>query len=368
MPRGFVNGLFISSFGFLGLFYPKSKSLHFFCSLLAVIAYSINPNSVLLTFVWSLFLFFENLKNRSFYLLVSLGGIFGFAFHFLLSHFYLQHPFYNLHKFELAFSFDTLFNSLSNLDIYFNYVTPIFWKTGFLVLLAFPVLGIILFKQQRIKAVIITLIPLIIILMLGINKVHDGTSSVFFSYSRMFLSIPLLLSLSLACVPAITQSKLFNLFFLLPPAFFIYQVTHLNAAVAESTAANYNQVVGVSGVKNILKNCDELKKTAAKYNVQLIVVSGHWNGDFYAYGCPACEGNFPNTLKPGYERRTWRLLEDEQKVYQTILIIDGNRDLAKEFDFVKKIPGNDNFYLIEANTKYTMELLLELGIEVRKFR
>lgn len=77
---------------------------------------------------------------------------------------------------------------------------------------------------------------------------------------------------------------------------------------------------------------------------------------------------FPKTLRPEYERRTWRLIEDENKIYSNILIIDMGRSFDKEFENIIKVDGEQGFYIIKDNKLATMVLFNKLNITVRKYR
>ena len=369
LSRGFVTGICISAIGCIATFYPRSKFSFLFCGLIAILAYTINSNSVLLSFPCLLFLFLENIKNKYFYLFSSIGIIVGLIIHFWINYFYLLHPYYNLHQMQLDFSPGTLIASLTELDIYFNNTIPIFWGTGFLVLPLFLIIAFLLYrKKEYTKAITVALIPITIILSLGIGKVHDGTDSIFFSYSRMYLSIPILLGFSLSFFTGITNSKLFYFYLLIPCTFFFYQINILNDKIAANISPSKNHVVSVIEVKKLADECNYLKTICTDNKIQLIVISDHWFYDFYDYGCPSCMDSFPNTLRPSYERRTWRLLEDERKIYPTILIIDTKRNFACEFNFVKKVDHTENFYIIENNKLHTMDLLNLIHIEYRKYK
>ena len=95
-------------------------------------------------------------------------------------------------------------------------------------------------------------------------------------------------------------------------------------------------------------------------------MANHEYSNFYNYGCVTCTDEFPSTLAPASERRTWRLLEDEKKKYRTVLVIDAEKNRASES--VKRLEIDPSFYLIENNNKYTIDLLNSLGIWVRDYK
>jgi hypothetical protein len=366
MPRGFVSGLFIAGFISIPVFF-KGRSYGFFLAgFISVLSFSINSNSVLFSIPCLLLMTVENPRNRKFYFLAGTGIIAGFCLHFMINYFYVAHPFYDLHKMELYFSFQLIIESLAHLDIFFNHVSPLFWHAGSLLLFIFILLALLLYKQKKFReTTIVLLIPLLILITLGINKTHDGTESVFFSNARMYLALPLLLALAVSFFDEI-KSRYFNFTLLIPAFSFIYQLNILEQAVHKNIDPSLNHIVSVAKVEDLQKECSDIQKLSERHHVQLIIVSSHWNYDSYTYGCPACAAKFPETLRPSYERRTWRLLEDEKKTYPVILIVDVNSQLP-HIDFIKETELT-GFYLIENNTLPTMELLKVLHINCRKYK
>jgi hypothetical protein len=369
MPRGFVNGIFFSSLACIALFYPKSKGWFFMSSFLAVFAFTVNSNSVLLSLPVLVCLFLYNVRNKYYYIFTSTGLLLGFFIHFLIAWFYLLHPDYIVHKYDMTYSIQKVLSSLGQLNMYFNQVTPFFWKAGFSVLIMFFIISAFLFWKKKFnEAVTVAFIPFLVVATLGISKVHDGTPSVFFSYSRMYLALPVLLGVSLSFFSDFIKSKLSYLFLLIPFSLFAYHVVNLDAAIKINTGPKINHMVGIATVQQILDDCNKLKTICRDHCVELVIVSHHWSYDFFNYGCPACTDSFPNTLRPENERRTWRLVAAKRSIFRTILIIDVQRDFATEFKSIKKLPSPDGFYLVEYNTMYTMDLLDSLRIPYREFK
>jgi hypothetical protein len=369
MPRGLVTGIFVSSFGLIALFYPQSRYWFLLAGLLGVLGYSVNANSVLVAIPYLLFLLLHNFRDKYFYFFAGTGVAIGFTIHLWINHFYALNPFYDFHKVELAYSFEMLFNAFSNLDLYFNLVAPVFWFAGSLTLILFLVMSIFLFKRKDYKgAILIASMLIIVILTLGITKVHDGTDSIFFSCSRMYLSLPLLVSAALFFFSPTLNPKILYPVIFLSLSYFTYHLVTLDTTIKKNIDPLKNHVVGVAEVQKIVKDCQYLKSMQKKHNAQLLLISFHKNQDFYNFGCAGCDDGFPNTLRPAYERRTWRLLEDEKKIYSTILIIDSERDLAAEFDFIEKADNSGYLFILKNNHEYTMDILRHLKMHCRAYK
>ena len=365
LSRGFVTGIFVASFGVISLFYEKKWSF-FLLGVTSVLGYSINANSVIISFPCLFYLFLLNKKNITFYIYCGIGLLLGAAIHLWINSFYVLHPFYNLHRFTLKYSFDLMINSFDYLDNFFNDVIPLFWNQGFIFLLFYLLIGIILIVKQNFQLGIFLLsIPILIILTLGISKVHDGTDSVFFSLSRMYLGLPILIGISLIFIKKL---KFNYLYFIIPFSFLIYKNITLENSIIENTSRNKNHLIGISKVSSVLKECTSLSNLCKQNNVDLVIVINDYNYAFINYGCTTCEKEFPKTLLPIYERRTWRLIEDEKIIYHTILLLDNVNKLDEQFNFVEKVKDKQDKYLIKNNQFRTIELLNKMGIETRTFK
>lgn len=366
IPRGFVTGIFISSFCTLPLFYLQKRQAFLMAGICSIVAYSVNANSVLISIPCILYVFLYNIKNIHFYIYSSIGLLVGIGIHLWINYFYIANPFYNLHKYDLDYSFKLLVSSLSNLDDFFNYVSPIFWNQGFIWLLLFIFFGLYFLKKKQLKfGSFLLIIPLLVVLTLGITKVHDGNDSIFFSLSRMYLSLPILIAISISLLK---NKKSMYLYFTLPLVAFTYNIQHLDTSINKNVSNNKNHVVSVAKVKSVINECENLNTLCILHKIDLVVIVNHYYYDFINYGCTVCSIDFPKTLRPSYERRTWRLLEDENFVYKNILFIDTKNQLDSTFDYVEQLEDHKDKFIIKNNTLKTIELLNKMNIDVRKYK
>ena len=368
IPRGFVAGIFVASIGCISLFYPKSKWGFFFLSITGVIGFSLNFNAVLLFLPCFIYLFLENIKNKIFYWYSLMGLALGFAIHFSVNYFYVLHPFNDVHKIVLHFSFKEMWLSLKKIDPFLNNMTPVFWKTGFLILIVFAIISILFFRKKEYnKAISVLSIPIFMILTLGINKVHDGTLSIFYSYARMYMAIPVLLAVSLSFYNTFT-SKWFYLYLVLPIVYLALQINFLNDAIEESLKPSNDDKVAVATVNKFTNDCNHLKDICKANKIDLVVIVYHANCDFYDYGCTAIMSDFPKTIRPSYERRTWRFIEDENKVYKNILIIDIGRNASSNPGVLEMLPNETGMFVLRNNTKRTIDVFNQLPVPYRQYK
>ena len=367
MPRGFVTGIAIAGLAGVGAFYIRSNWWYFTMFFLVILAYSVNSNSVVLSIPLLLIVFLENKYNRNFYLYSFLGLLLGASLHASVQYFYKVHPFYNLHPLWMDYSLKALLKSLEHMDYFLNYNMPIMWSSGSLILLVFLLIAYVFWKQgNRNKSYAFMSVPFLILFTLGFEKVHQGTHSIFFHYSRMFLAIPILLSLGLSFIHIKNKLVLVIGVLSMSGYFFISHIPALEVAIESNEAYDkLNPVVSLK-TSRLENDCSNLNTICKRHKIELVVFSQHFFEEPYAYGCGCINSEFPKTLRPVYERRTWRMLEDDTTIYKTLLLFDLNRDFSKEFLGIKNI--EKNLYLIESNTLTTFNLLDSLKIPYRKFK
>ncbi len=369
IPRGFITGIALVSLIFpLTKFKPIDKFSgrdFMLLSLLSCIGYVATPNSILISLPLLSYALILNYNSKKFYLYSIIGIIIGGLFFFLLKSFYLYNPNYKLHTYFINLTIDNLTKGLKNLDDYFRMITPLFWKQGYLTLV-FPILFSIYFaaKKNLWLAILSAIYPFALLLTMLISKVHDGNDSVFFHVSRMYLAVPLFLSWLFSNI-SFNRVKIIRWFVILPLSVLLYKSINLN----KSIQSNLNKDHTVLVEKNSLleKKCKNIVAFADEKDISLIIFLDHDMSQLLNTACPACEKGFPNTVYPKYERRTWRLIEDDLKIYKNILIFEKNRKLNQEFQFIKKSTRIENAYLIQNNIITTSKLYELLGIKVRYF-
>ena len=366
LPRGFVTGIFIASFGIISIFYLKKKWAFFLLGFCSVIGYSINANSVILSLPCLLYVFLWNRKNITFYIYSGIAIVLGGMLHFWTNHFYVSNANYNLHKFELKYSFDLLIKNMGNLDPFFNDLSPLFWNQGFIWIIIALLTGIVLIWKRKIQYGILFLsIPILLILPLGINKVNDSTNSIFFSISRMYLSLPILIAV---CLTFINKLKPNYYYIIIPFLLLWYNAAHIDSVINDKFGPNIKHIVSVAKVDSVLELCKNINRLCSINDIDLVVVVRHGNQDFINYGCPACLTDFPKTIRPSYERRTWRLLEDEKNTYSNILFIDSENQLNQEFDFIEQIEFHENIFIVKNNQLTTMKLFNKMNLKIRNYK
>jgi hypothetical protein len=371
MPRGFVAGVFFSSIAVSLLVWKNKKWSYILSTFISLLAFIVNQNSLLITFPLYIYLFIKNNKNIYWYIFSSLGAAPGIIIYFLIRHFYYNHPKYiALPEWPFAYNWKLLMDNLTNTDIYLNNLTPIFWSSGWIVFIIICACCIIFFKQKNYAKAAATIAGLLFILFsFGVYKTIDGRLSVFFPYARFYLAIPVGIAILLYSINGNPKRQgyyiipiLLSLSFLLIKA----TTTNIDELVIKNTKPNVDCVLDVRKVIALENLCNRLNCIADSTNSTLLIVRSDW---FISYVCPAFLEKFPETLLPEYDRRTWRLLEEDSITRKNILVLDVDSNFWKKplKDFPNLVPLNKSIgiYWLQNNSLNTKDVLMKFGITQR---
>lgn len=376
MPRGFVTGIFFTTIAAsLAMYCPEKKWSFFSFSFFSVIGITLNPNAVLMVIPCGLFLLSVQYKNKRFYKQFLAGGLIASILPLYTWYFYKQHPLYIVHGLgDLEFTMDNFLLGFSMLYKIVQYITPFIWYQPLLFFLMLLTPTVIFFLQkEKMKGLIFGTWTLIILATLSVNKIYDGDGTLFLPYSRMYLAVPVTIVLFIPFIKIDNWKPVLISIVTLASVFFLYKVNVLDETISDVTIEARHGILTVGKVTDIKDNCGRLNGLCKQYGVELVLIADYNDGDsFIDYGCPACEKELPPTLSPKNERRTWRLIEEKEKVNKTILIIDDTQKIKAaaqsagfpETDFLKL--ENDKF-LLRNNSLPTMELIQRLNIKVRPF-
>jgi hypothetical protein len=205
--------------------------------------------------------------------------------------------------------------------------------------------------------VAISLLP-ILLLPLFNSRLYNAADTVFYSYSRMYLAVPVLFGLLLYLM---SWKKIPRLVLLPLASVVVFKLALFHEKL--DVRLNESTYILVRPVQEVLDRCAQLKQMRDEHELDLIIIND-FGFIIENYACGICTQKELKTLYPVYERRTWRLLEDKDEIYANILVIDENPTLDKEA-VVQQL--SDKFYLIQGNRQTTYELMLELGIYPREF-
>lgn len=369
MARGFANGIFFCSFLICCILEPKKKRSYIILGLAVSFGYYVNPSSLLFSFPVCLYLLFSNYKKLSFYIISILSVVPALIIKYLSDKFYLDRPDYAIHSMmKLDFSWERFFNDFLNLDQFYNYLTPIYWKGNWIVLIIILLLGILITRKNVKKGVSILATTLFLLALMGVRKVNIEIDSIFFSSVRIFLAVPMIFGLALMWFNEEYPIRLKRV----KPIFICIGLTMLlvkdsvysNTLKEHTTKTNYD-VVAIKKISKLKEQCEVVNNLVDQYQADLVIYiyGGEFNGpeiEFYNYGCSLLkEGKRNKSVMNIFERRYWVFEEERKSVRNRVLIfnrLNDNFDKLNESNKVKVVHEKPLVLLIEDNDKSVEEL------------
>ncbi|HQI46269.1 MAG TPA: hypothetical protein PLC59_09445 [Bacteroidales bacterium] len=376
ITRGFVSGLFFISFLIYPILYPTKKKSFFIFGICASLSYIFNPNALIVAVPIGIYLFLNNYKSPLFYIINIVCSTPILYIEYLAKQFYEIHTDYKVcWMWKLEYSFKQLFYDLKHLDNVFSYLNPIIWNWGWLSLLILLFAGFYLIKFDKTKGISVFVSVIFIFFTLGINKVNDSMGIIFLSIPRMFLGIPLLLSITflwsrkyLTC-----SEKAFKYSFVFIAVIFFFLKIYISPFIIEEHVnLKPDSGIAIKKISSLKDECSELAEHAEDYNIDLIIFLPDWQinvprMEFYNYGCPLIEKNFKRTLLNVYEKRTWVYLKEKKSIRKNILLYGYvDKKLLLQNTEYEIISENPQITIIKNNNFITETFLNNLNIKLKR--
>jgi hypothetical protein len=381
ISRGFVNGLFFSSFYVFALVYPEKKSSWIIAAFAAAIGHFVNPSIIVVTLPVFTYLFLVNFKKIPFYLYSMIIILPVLFLQWKIKEWYSLHPEINLcPMLILEFDKTMILQSFNDLDSYFSWITPLVWPAGWLILPIGLIAGILLtVKKDKEKGVAVIIGILFIVVSLGVNKIHQSLSSILFSAVRMYLGIPIFTGIMFFWLrplfSKITNRQFSNALLCIAICTFFIKSSLYSMVVDKHTKRLDIGMVAINRRKDVECECDKIKKIAVENKIDLVVTIPSWDTlssvpmrEFLAYGCPLLKTDFPSIILNVYEKRFWLYQKEKKSVRKNILFYGGPTDV----DYLKTIKNctllNDkssqSIYMITDNTLTLDSLCRKLNVSL----
>jgi hypothetical protein len=369
MPRGFVSGIFLASLAVLPLF-SQCRIFFALSPFFAVLALFANPNAALVLAPAWLLILLENYAQRRLYLLGLLGAVPAAVLYYLGHRFYELRPHYQVH-FPWPLSFKSESIRWSSISQYLDDVAPFLWGKGPVVLLLLGMLavGFGIRRQWKPLAAVLAGTALLVI-SFGVNKVHDGIPSVFYPWSRMFLGVPFLIALLAAQWKGRLLWQAALAMPLLAGGFLAFKGATLSQSIERQLDPHQEKNLFVMEVAKLKEHCASIAEVAKAQHAELVVVGTHPTKHLTNYGCPCLQAEFPETLEPQLDRRTWHLQTYAPKVVPTVLFAgyweETFAEQLKLHPGLVKVNQEPLLYVLKGNTLPTMVLLDSLNLSMRR--
>lgn len=338
MPRGWVHGIALLSFipWLQGVQRPLAK--HLLTALVLAAAVLCNPNALPLAAGLGVLLLAWHRYSPLFWGMSGLAGVLGWMVHRASEAFYAAHPDLVLHPLlpsDLRFSQDLLLDGLSRSGEHFLHVHPFLNMAWVPLLLVLAGAGVFWKRGERVASIALVIPVIVLLLALGMAKVHEGCASVFFPQSRMMLSLPILLASAVASMLRGTS---------LPRWAGAVAVT-IGAVVVGVKSMRIEDLtrrelalqdcawVREEPIEHVQDLCARVKQAAMETNARMVVPIRwpgirdnheiHFQAHLICYACEALDEDFPPTYGAGYDRRSSRRNELESTGAVNVLFVGG---------------------------------------------
>lgn len=329
IPRGFITGLFFTSCFVVSLCNPKKYLYILINTFLAYVGYLVNQNSVLVSAPILFYLFLLNYKDVKYYIYSVVGLILVAPIDYALNHFYKVNPNYILYGFNNEYSLSFFKDAITHLDNRFAHIGFFVEETCIVMLLVFVALGFLLYKKNRKLFFGYLIFLLIIVVSFFSSKISDGIVWPFYSYSRMYIGIPVIIYLLLVALN-ISMKNVLSVFIPIVLIFSLYKELNFKKSIAYHTQEKMWGHVHLNTLDEIINALNTYKRMCNDWQVSnFIIINSAWHDDEINYAGSAVYDNFPNTFKPSFERRTWRILEETDAVHENFIIYTDNPNYDK---------------------------------------
>jgi hypothetical protein len=411
IPRGFVPGIALAIIPALLILprpetgateagpAPRPRRLHplrfFLLGFLALVAFTVNPNCLLLLAPVAVYALLRFFLQWRFWLFTALGLAMAAPYPFYIHRFY--HVTHNDYLFHFRNRIDTF--SYANFTSLVSRLLPTFF--GDLVPSCIPaphaaqtLLGVAIFVilllllRRRIAAAVAALALIAVTLLsFAYSRLPSGDPVAFYPYCRMFLAVPVallfLLLLNPPRVPAASPSGMVArlrrvagavIALVLPAALAVlaglatyskHQTFSAEIEQAVSERSAWITVIRVSDAQAIAR---AVQAAADAHHVSLVLCpnrSFDQRPEYYLPCLTTCE-----TLFPMYERRTWRLHEECLPRYERILVLDDSfADSARwrGYPNARLLARNPPIGILDTKGQSVIRICQTLGVYVRSF-
>jgi len=336
-PRGFVTGLFFTSFFVMSFHRPQDLRLLLLNGLLLCIGYFVNPNIALAGGPLMFYALIHNYRRPGFYAVCALMLVSFIPLYYFFDAFYERHPEYIVYELINSFSPEYFIQNINNLDACFTHIGFFIENKSFTLLAAMAAMLLATwFAGPKVFYTWLVFLGILAIALFA-GKTREGTLWPFYSYSRMYLAVPFVFVWLIGLLPFRSSTVLL----LLLAAALIFETKRLQTTrtqVDEIARAEHATGVRIFPLTAVLEGINFYKNFCDKNQVDhLLISTTFWLGPYLAYGGPAVHPDFPSTEETWADRRYWIRLEKQQEIYPRFVLISIN------FDFDKKVKGHYPF-------------------------
>jgi hypothetical protein len=315
MSRGFVTGALVASIALLIGLSSEARLGAFLFGLLSGLSLSVLPNAVLIVVPATLELVARKRRDTRYLLFVGIGLLLAAAAHLAVQHYYVLHP--PLEEPLLAYEDPSglLQHAVARLRValaepqrFLGDVLPTFGGSRYsiwAVVLALP--AVLWLRRQAGAALASTGGVAVVVLAFVSGRVHLGSPSIFYSWSRPFLPLPLTLLLySLWCeqgsrdrLPGRVRAGLTAALLVCAGILCVTQLQRVDETVASEMAVPHDTITA-GRTDSVERECRRVAAELHGTHTRLAL----FRRALFNYGCAAMFDSMA-TLCPEHDRRAW---------------------------------------------------------------
>lgn len=373
LSRGFSGSVFFT----ICTLYFLSDTYKFYRLIISGICMGIgvfiNPNTLLFIPIF-IYVFFDQKQYNNRRIIDFILGLLITTPLFIYNYwFYYKHPEFLVNKQnpEIGINIDSFLKVITQLDNYFEFVTPFLWKLSWMSLLLLFGLFFVFYKRKQNRlAFLFGFCFMTILLSFFIPKVSDATNSVYFSGSRLYLFYPMMLIFLIAIAAHHLKwgMKFYSVLIVLSFISVFVKIFAFHPLLSHALRPSAYSLVKVIKVEELNQKCKEIS-VQLKKNKSLVLANSPGTADqVITYGCPCLLDSFPSTIQPAYDRRFWEKENISKQIYSSIYLFGSDSNLTNKVindSFFQVESFKINQYVIFNNSQKTKDLTQHLGIEWR---
>jgi hypothetical protein len=376
IPHGMTPGIVVAALAaFLALTGTGPGRL-FVVGLLCSLAFGLNQTSALLTVP---LLAHVVLRRKAGLAWLTVGLAVGSVYPLLTRYFYSTHPAYRFHPDPVfTYSFEDLLTAITHIGRYLDHLGFWFLKAPIVAILALAIPAAMLIASRRHSYALPATLALVLPLAsFGLHKAADGSYSVFFAYTRLYIALPLLAALLILLAQDVIPLKWGNkatlaalLITALAAGSFAGRSLVMERDIRQAVAVNDAfPIIAADRLPRVLEECRTIFRLVDSYAADLVVYAVN---STLPYACGTLAYGTFATLNPAYERRSWRLLEERGKLRSRMMIVEAGDRLcrvgAKHLSRCERISTSyPSVVIAEFHRQAVTQLLPRIGIAVRRF-
>lgn len=369
MPRGFVHGIAILALLPWMAEAGPERWRHAATMLVLSAAVFFNPNAMVFIVATGVVLVFQHARSRWFWTGSLLGLLPAALAWWAARAFYHDYPHPMHHMimdWEMEFKPHVLGEAFQRLDSHFQWMMPLWWRNGHVVLWSLVIAVILLWRKHRPRAIGVFSALVFIVLALGFWKVHDGVDSVFYPRSRMFLAVPLLLAWAFApLLPGAFPRRATVIAALGLAGLLVARAVTMEDRIDRQLADQRGALVREKSVAFVRDRCERIQAAAWEYGADAVITlrwpdvrvdpEPHFLTYFDRYACGILRDGMPLLYGPGYERCAWVIDAIRRRVPHTPLFVGGDPAawdaIMRDAPRIRRLGDQPLLHLIEGNAE-----------------